>query len=46
MAKVHPKRIASKKALLIAEERLVFGTRLSAVIAARDELRALSDWGR
>jgi hypothetical protein len=32
-------RLASKKALLIAEEQLAFGMRVSEVIAARDELR-------
>jgi hypothetical protein len=30
---------ASKKALLIAEEQLVLGSRISEVMAARDELR-------
>ena len=32
-------RVASKKALLIAEEQLVFGLLISEVTAARDELR-------
>lgn len=31
--------LASKKALLMAEEQLVFGSRISEVMAARDELR-------
>ena len=32
-------RIASRKALLIAEEQLVYGVRISEVMAARNELR-------
>jgi hypothetical protein len=32
-------RITSKRALLLAEEQLVFRSRISEVMAARDELR-------
>ena len=36
---VTERNLSSKKALLTAEEQLVFGSRISEVMAARDELR-------